>query len=68
RERLRRRAESRGIKPLHRLLRRLDPPTAERLPKGDTQRILRALEYRLSTGRRLSDEIARQPFGKQRYK
>ena len=67
RERLRRRAGRNGIAAAHRLLRRLDPPTARRLPPGDGQRILRALEYRVRTGRRLSDAISRRPFGAERY-
>ena len=67
RRRLRRRAGSKGIEAMHRLLKRLDRPTAERLQPGDTQRILRALEYRISSGRRLSDAIADSPFGRERY-
>jgi tRNA dimethylallyltransferase len=43
-----------GIAELHRQLAVVDPPTAERLPVGDTQRILRALEVFRLTGRPLS--------------
>jgi tRNA dimethylallyltransferase len=67
RERLHRRKQRRGIAAMHGLLRRLDPETAARLPVNDTQRILRALEYRLSTGRKLSAAIAAHPFGGERY-
>jgi tRNA dimethylallyltransferase len=67
RKRLREKADEKGIAALHRILRRLDPETAEKLPVNDTQRILRALEYRLSTGTRLSETIARQPFAHERY-
>lgn len=44
-------------------LRRLDPPTAERLAPGDTQRLLRALEIALGTGRPMSEWIAEPPVG-----
>lgn len=36
-------------------LRELDPEAAERLPAGDTQRLIRAYEVALATGRPLSD-------------
>ena len=68
RDRLRKRSKSRGMEAMHRLLMRLDPQTAEKLPPGDSQRILRALEYRIGTGRRLSEAIADKPFGSQRYR
>ena len=67
RERLRRRAERRGIGAMHRLLARLDPQSAGGIPPGDTQRILRALEYRMGSGKRLSEAVAAQPFGSERY-
>ena len=67
RDRLRRRAEERGSAGMHRLLQRLDPATAQRLQPGDTQRILRALEYRIGSGRRLSSAIARNRFGGERF-
>jgi len=67
RDRLRRRAEERGIEAMHRLLGRLDPPMAERLLPVDTQRVLRALEYRIGSGRRLSSAIARNRFGGERF-
>lgn len=67
RRRLRRRSEERGMEAMHRLLGRLDPLMAERLLPGDTQRVLRALEYRIGSGRRLSSAIARSPFGGERF-
>jgi tRNA dimethylallyltransferase len=66
RERLRERAESEGLAALQRELVDLDPPTAARLGAGDRQRILRALEVALSTGRPLSSWIAQRPFGERR--
>ena len=53
----------RGLSEVHRFLRLLDPPTAARLRSGDRQRLLRALEVALGSGRSLSAWIARRPFG-----
>lgn len=39
---------------LHRLLARLDPASAARIPARDAYRVLRALEHRLASGRSLS--------------
>jgi tRNA dimethylallyltransferase len=63
---LRERLEAEGLAPLRAELRRLDPETAARLTAGDTQRILRALEVALVSGRPLSSWISEQPFGTQR--
>jgi tRNA dimethylallyltransferase len=60
---LRRRLAAEGLPALVADLHRLDPPTAARLPPGDTQRVLRALEVVLGSGRPLSSWIARKPFG-----
>jgi tRNA dimethylallyltransferase len=60
RRRLRRIVARGGAGRLHRLLRRLDPDTAAHLPPADVQRVVRALEVRLATGRRLSDLVRRQ--------
>ena len=60
---LRRRLAAEGLPALVADLERLDPPTAARLSAGDTQRILRALEVALTSGRPLSAWIASQPFG-----
>lgn len=51
RERLRRKASQRGDEYLHRLLARLDRESAARIAPRDTQKIIRALEMRLLTGR-----------------
>ena len=66
RERLRERLEAEGLPALAAELRERDPETAARLPGGDTQRILRALEVVLVSGEPLSAYISRQPFGAQR--
>src|SRR5207237_784278 len=50
--------QTRGAEHLHKLLRRLDPPTAARLHTRDWVRVQRALEVRLQTGRAMP---ARQP-------
>ncbi|HEV2854303.1 MAG TPA: tRNA (adenosine(37)-N6)-dimethylallyltransferase MiaA [Thermoanaerobaculia bacterium] len=63
---LRERLEAEGLGPLREELRRLDPETADRLTAGDTQRILRALEVALVSGKPLSAWISEQPFGTQR--
>jgi tRNA dimethylallyltransferase len=63
RELLRRRLAQEGRAPLLAQLARLDPPTAARLPPGDTQRVLRALEVALASGRPLSSWLEEQPFG-----
>jgi tRNA dimethylallyltransferase len=62
---LRERLAAEGLAPLREELARLDPPTAARLSAGDTQRVLRALEVALVSGRPLSSWIAEQPFGTQ---
>ncbi|HEV3468608.1 MAG TPA: tRNA (adenosine(37)-N6)-dimethylallyltransferase MiaA [Pyrinomonadaceae bacterium] len=54
RRRLVRLRERRGAEHLHRLLRRLDPPTAARLQPRDWSRVQRAVEVRLQTGEPLS--------------
>ena len=51
---LRRRLEQEGLDALREELLVLDPSTAGRLAPGDTQRLLRALEVAISTGRALS--------------
>lgn len=65
RQELRERLAAEGLASLREELVRLDPPTAARLPAGDTQRILRALEVARVTGRPLSAWISEQPFGTQ---
>ena len=55
-----------GLPALSRQLAELDPETAERLAPGDTQRVLRAIEVALVSGRPLSYWIALRPFGEAR--
>ncbi|MBI3448000.1 MAG: tRNA (adenosine(37)-N6)-dimethylallyltransferase MiaA [Acidobacteria bacterium] len=52
---------------LHRMLQALDPAAARALPGKDTQRIVRAIEVVLSTGRPYSALVAAQPFAGDRY-
>lgn len=66
RESLRQRLQAEGLAVLKGELERLDPVTAARLLGEDTQRVLRALEVALVSGRPLSAWIAEQPFGSQR--
>jgi tRNA dimethylallyltransferase len=58
RSRLRERAERRGPDHLHRVLAQLDPESASRIARRDTQKIIRALEIRLLAGKPV-DEIHR---------
>ena len=51
RARLRQRAEQHGSAYLHRMLARLDPESAARISSPDTQKIIRAIELRLLTGK-----------------
>lgn len=68
RRQLRQRAAQRGLESMYRLLRRLDPPAAASISPNDRQRILRMLEYRVLTGRRISEAISRKPFAAERYR
>ena len=63
RDRLRARFEEEGTEALRSELARLDPVTAGRLAPADKQRLLRALEVVLGTGRPLSAWIAEKPVG-----
>ena len=65
RRELRARLEAEGLPALREELERRDPETAARLGAGDTQRVLRALEVALVSGRPLSAWIGEQPFGAQ---
>jgi tRNA dimethylallyltransferase len=60
RERLRRRSRQRGADYLHRILSRLDPPTAARIAPKDAAKLIRAIEVCLSAGRPMS-EVLQQP-------
>jgi tRNA dimethylallyltransferase len=55
RERLRTRAKRHGAASLHRLLARLDPEAARRIAPRDTQKIIRAIEIRILSGKRVGD-------------
>lgn len=59
-------AKVHGWESIHRQLAQLDPITAARLPVGDTQRIQRALEIVLTTGKPMSAFIAEDPYGQSR--
>ena len=58
RGRLDRIADRRGPERLHRLLRRVDPDSADRIMVRDRKRLVRALEVYLSTGRPLTAHFA----------
>jgi len=58
RARLDRIATRRGPERLHRLLRRVDPDSADRIMPRDRKRLVRALEVYLSTGRPLTSHFA----------
>ena len=51
-------AERRGVEFLHRMLRRVDAPSAARIQPRDLKRIVRALEVYLLTGRAMSAHFA----------
>ena len=53
--------QERGVEYLHRLLRRLDPQSAESLYPRDWPRVQRALEVRLQTGKPMSQQKSRRP-------
>ncbi|MGC1969375.1 MAG: tRNA (adenosine(37)-N6)-dimethylallyltransferase MiaA [Candidatus Acidiferrales bacterium] len=55
RERLRAAVEERGAEYLHRMLRRLDAEAAARIGARDTQKIIRAIEMRLVTGKTVGE-------------
>ncbi|MBP7146746.1 MAG: tRNA (adenosine(37)-N6)-dimethylallyltransferase MiaA [Acidobacteria bacterium] len=59
--------ERRGSGFLHRVLRRIDPAGAARLRPGDRQRLVRALEVRLLSGRSLAELQARGWAGPDRF-
>jgi tRNA dimethylallyltransferase len=64
RARLRRMRDRRGPTFLHRLLKRLDPPTADRIHPSDSQKIIRALEVCILARRPMSQALAqgREPL------
>jgi tRNA dimethylallyltransferase len=58
RERLRASSDRRGSAWLHRVLKRLDPPSAGRIHANDTPKLIRAIEVCLAGHRRLSEVLA----------
>jgi tRNA dimethylallyltransferase len=57
RARLERVADRKGVEKLHRMLARVDPPSAVRIHARDRKRLVRALEVHLLTGRSLTDHF-----------
>jgi tRNA dimethylallyltransferase len=55
RERLRERAGSRGSNYLHRVLRRLDRPAAEKIHANDTPKLIRAIEVCLASKQKITE-------------
>ena len=55
RDRLLARADTRGVLYLHRLLRRLDPVSAERIHSNDVPKVVRAIEVSLAASRPMSE-------------
>ena len=55
RDRLLRRAETRGPGGLHRILKRLDPASAARIHSNDVAKVIRALEVTLAASRPMSE-------------
>lgn len=53
--------DNKGVEYLHRLLRRLDPESAAELFPRDWPRVQRAIEVRLQTGARMSQQKVRRP-------
>lgn len=68
RARLAARARQEGVPALHAELAVLDAVSGERIGRNDLQRIVRALEVPLSTGRTLSQHLARAAFGARRIR
>lgn len=66
RDELQRRLDEDGLDSLRAELRRVDEVTERRLAPNDRQRVLRALEVGLATGRPLSSWQAERPFGGRR--
>jgi len=55
RDRLLRKAETRGPLTLHRILKRLDPASAARIHANDTAKVIRAIEVTLAASRPMSE-------------
>ncbi len=61
RNRLEMMADGKGRAYLHRVLKRLDPASASRIAERDKQKIIRALEVRLETGKPLTQHLEERP-------
>ena len=62
RQRLRIRAKTRGSAWLHRILSRLDPPSATRIHANDTPKLIRAIEVCLAARKPMSEVLSRDPL------
>jgi tRNA dimethylallyltransferase len=64
RERLRQKAAERGAEHLHRVLARLDREAAARIAPRDTQKVIRAIEMRVLTGKAVGEihRVGRDPL------
>ncbi|HEY1577518.1 MAG TPA: tRNA (adenosine(37)-N6)-dimethylallyltransferase MiaA [Terracidiphilus sp.] len=62
RTRLRRSTDRRGSGWLHRVLTRLDPPSASRIHANDTSKLIRAIEICLAARKPMSQLLARDPL------
>jgi len=62
RERLKRSQQSHGGVWLHRLLNKLDPPSATRIHSNDTPKLIRAIEVCLAARKPMSEVLARDPL------
>jgi tRNA dimethylallyltransferase len=62
RKRLRRSADRHGNEWLHRVLRRLDPTSAERIHANDTSKVIRAVEVCLAARKPMSKMLERDPL------
>ncbi len=61
RDKLRARAEKRGTEHLHRILRRLDPPAANRIHANDVAKVIRAIEVCLASRQSSSSRRTSRP-------
>lgn len=64
RQRLRERASARGSNHLHKILRRLDSPAAEKIHANDTAKLIRAIEVCLASKNKMTDlwQQGREPL------
>ena len=58
RQRLEQRADAKGVEFLHRMVRHVDPASAERIQPRDRMRLIRALEVYFLTGRPLTEHFS----------